>query len=169
MTRAEATDPRIEAVTRVLCGIEGNDPHTTDLVIYRNMARYVLKAADEATHEVSQVTRPWSPAEIAGAKAIPLPLLSWANLTPAFQNWCLGTARAVLDAAGTGLRAEIAAEPTPDCANCGHQRDRHGKREVTFGGTRLEEFCIHGYLTDVQCECTAYSVQVRGAGAGEQE
>lgn len=41
-------DPRLEAVAKQLCRVEGNQPEVTDLVIYRSMADYILEAADEA-------------------------------------------------------------------------------------------------------------------------
>jgi len=58
------------------------------------------------------VTRPWSPAEIAGAKALADQerLGCWEDLTSGSQSDFFADARAVLDAAGAGLRAEVAAE-----------------------------------------------------------
>lgn len=50
------------------------------------------------------MTRPWSPAEIAGAKA----LAAQYHKEP--MEYDLTDARLVLDAAGAGLRAEVAAE-----------------------------------------------------------
>lgn len=52
------------------------------------------------------MTRPWSPAEIAGAKALRKHL----DPTYLLEEPFLNEARIVLDAAGAGLRAEVAAE-----------------------------------------------------------
>lgn len=61
------------------------------------------------------MTRPWSPAEIAGAKALHDKygwgaFELWDDEPTDNRNYCCEWARAVLDATGAALRAEIAAE-----------------------------------------------------------
>lgn len=107
------------------------------------------------------MTRPWTPAEIAGAKAVrrasDFPDEEWEDLDPLIKQILHEQARSVLDAAGAAQRAEVDAE---------QKRTLHAMNLQCHAGRDGDpcENCLNG--PDRFTE--AFAAQVRGAGAGEQ-